>query len=234
MNTSAPQPAATRPADTQPARSGPWPLWAVVAGGLGLAATVIFDSRADGPGNEHTVNVSDMAGLDHVPFRIGGMIGYLAVAALLVLAAVWHRRVTQRFTWSLGAPLVGFGLVAAAAALSLAYGWKAALGNYMHGGVEEGTYDDPGLYVYYVMNDFSPFIGWVPVAAALLGLGWMGIREKLLPRGMGSFCGGLGILLFGAVAVTGVPGLPFAAALGLAVAGLWLTIARCPITREGD
>ena len=90
------------------------------------------------------VTVRDMADLDHEMLRIGGMVGYVAVLCILVLAAMWHRRVAQRFTWSLGAPLVTFGLVAAAATLTLAYGWKGALGNYLHGAAEEGHVRRPG------------------------------------------------------------------------------------------
>ena len=215
------------------ARFRAWPLWATAAGAVGLFSTVGADTRAgDTSDLGYTVTVADMATLDHAMNRIGGTTGYVTVALLIVFAAVWHRRVAQRFTWSLGAPVVTFGLVASAAALTLAYGWKGALGTYLHGAAEQGTYDDTGLYVYYIMNDFSPYVGWFPVTVAAAGLAWMAFRERLIARALGARAGGLALLLFGAVAVTGVPGLPFAAALGLVVGGIWLAVGRSPIVLE--
>jgi hypothetical protein len=230
---------AARHAPTPPARPErgfrSWPLWATAAGALGFVSTIVTDARAgDTSDPDYTVTVADMAGLDHLPHRIGASTGYLTVVVLIVLAAVWHRRVAQRFVWSLGAPVVTFGLLASAAALSLAYGWKGALGDYGHGGLEAGTYDDPGVYTYYVMNDFSPYIGWVGVTVALLGLAWMAFRERLVARGLGGFAGGYGLLLFGAVAVTGVPGLPVGSTLGLVVVGIWLAVGRSPIVGEEE
>ena len=97
-------------------------------------------------------------------YRIGGLTGYVAVVSILLVFAAcgtagWRSASPGRS----GAPMVTYGFIAAAAALTLAYGWKGALGNYLHGAMEESTYDDSGLYIYYVMNDFSPYIGWVPV-----------------------------------------------------------------------
>lgn len=212
-----------------------WPLWAVAAGVLGAAATVAFDVRAgDTSDPEYTVTVADMAALDHELLRIGGLVGFLCVASLLVLAAAWHRRVAQRFTWSLGAGVVTFGLVASAAALTLAYGWKGALGNYLHGAMEEGTYDDQGLYVYYVMHDFTPYLAWFPVTVALGGLAWMAFAEGLVSRGLGAFSGFMATAILGAVAVSGVPGLPFASSLCLAVVGAWLAFGRSPIVLDQE
>jgi hypothetical protein len=212
-----------------------WPLWAVAAGVLGLVSTVGTDKRAgDTSDLTYTVSTADMEGLDHELFRIGGLTGFLTVAALLVFAALWNQRVAQRFTWSVGAPLVTYGLVAAAAALTLAYGWKGALGNYLHGAAEEGTYDDAGLYVYYVMHDFSPYLSWFPVTVSLAGLAWMAFRERLVSRGLGAVAGFFAALILGAVAVTGVPGLPFAGAGVLVIVGIWLTVGRSTITQEAS
>lgn len=210
-----------------------WPLWAAAAGVVGFVSTVVTDKRAgDTSDANYMVTVADMEPLGHEMFRIGGLTGYVTVAMLIVFAALWHRRVTQRFTWSLGAPIVTYGFIAAAAALTLAYGWKGALGNYLHGAMEEGTYDDTGLYVYYVMNDFSPYIGWFPITVALFGLTWMAFRERLVSRALGAVTGFFGLLIFGAVAATGVPGLPFAGSMVIVIVGIWLAVGRSPITRE--
>jgi hypothetical protein len=212
-----------------------WPLWASLAGLLGVVSTLITDKRAgDTSDMDYTVSVKDIAPLDHELFRLGGLSGYVCVAVLLIFAAIWHRRVSQRFGWSLGAPIVTFGLIASAAALSLAYGWKGALGNYLHGAAESGAYDDQGLYTYYVMNDFSPYIGWYPILVAAGGLAWMAFREGLVSRVLGGLSAALVVLVFGAVAITGVPGLPVASMLGLLIAGIWLAVGRSAITSEGD
>lgn len=225
---------ASPPADPAPAsrRFHWWPLWATGCGLLGLIATVLTDTRA-GDGPSATVGVADMVTLDHELFRVGGFVGYLCVAALLVCAAGWQRRVSHTFVWSLGARVVTFGLVASAAALSLAYGWKGALGNYLHGAVEEDYYDDSGLYVYYVMNDFSPYVGWLPVTVALGALAWMAFAEGLVSRPLGAVAGLLTALITAAVAVTGVPGLPFVSMIGLVVVGIWLSVGRSPILQGG-
>lgn len=216
-----------------PSRFTAWPLWATLGGVCGIVSTVITDERAgDTSDMDYTVSVKDMAPLDYLPFRIGGLTGYVCVAVLLIFAAIWHRRVAQRFSWSLGAPIVTFGLVASAAALSLAYGWKGALGNYLHGAAEEGVYDDKGLYTYYVMNDFSPYIGWFPILVAAGGLAWMAFREGLISKGLGACSGLLVVLTVAAVAIFGVPGLPFVSMLGLTIGGIWLAVGRSAITRE--
>ncbi len=209
-----------------------WPLWATVSGALGLTATVVLDARAgDTADSSYMVTVRDMAALDHTMFRIGGFVGYLAVIALVVFAAVWRRRVVQRFPGSAGAPVVTYGFLVSASTLTLAYGWKGALGNYLHGAMEAGTYDDAGLYVYYVMNDFSPYIGWLGVLIGLLGLVWMSFAEGLVSRGLGAVTGFFTIAPLLAVAITGVPGLPVATILGLLVAGVWLAVGRSAITQ---
>jgi hypothetical protein len=240
MSRPAAQPAAVHATmtvdDPSPARSRSrftaWPLWGAAAGVFGFAATIVLDTRAGEPQNlEYTVTVRDMADLAPTMFRWGSFAGFLSVITLIVFAAVWHRRVVQRFPGSLGAPVVGYGALVSAAALSLAYGWKGALGNYLHGAMEEGTYDDQGLYVYYMLNDFSPFIGWLGMLGGLLGLVWMSFGEGLVSRGLGAVTGLISVGALLAVAVTGVPGLPFAALVGLLIAGVWLAVGRSAITQ---
>lgn len=216
-----------------PSRFTAWPLWATLGGVLGIVSTLITDERAgDTSDMDYTISIKDIAPLEHVPFRIGGLTGYFCVAAILIFAAIWHRRVAQRFSWSLGAPIVTFGLVASAAALTLAYGWKGALGNYLHGASEAGVYDDQGLYTYYVMNDFSPYIGWFPILVAAGGLAWMAFREGLISKVLGLCSGLLVVFTVGSVAITGVPGLPVASVLGLTIGGIWLAAGRSAITQE--
>lgn len=211
-----------------------WPLWGAAAGLFGFAATLVLDTRAGEPQNmDYTVTARDMADLDPTMFRLGGLAGFLAVITLIVFAAVWQRRVVQRFPGSVGAPVVGYGALVSAATLSLAYGWKGAIGNYGHGAMEEGTYDDSGLFVYYMLNDFSPFIGWLGMLVGLLGLVWMSFAEGLVSRGLGALTALISVGTLVAVAVTGVPGLPFTALVGLIIAGVWLAVGRSAITQHG-
>jgi hypothetical protein len=139
--------------------------------------------------------------------------------------------VGRRFAGSTGATLVTFSLVATAALTTLAFGWRGALGNYLPGGAEENTYDTEGLYNYYVMNDFSPYIAFVPLLGAAYGLTWMAFREGLVSKPLGGLAGLLATALLGAAAVTGVPGLPAMVLLGLVIGGIWLSVGRSPITQ---
>lgn len=204
-----------------------WPLWISVAGLLGLAA-LFSETRPDLNGSDfdYPVTAEDVAGLDHLPFRIAGLLGYLTAIVMLVAAAVWTRRVVRRHPDSLGAPLVASAVVASAGLTALTFGWRGALGNYLPGAVEENTYDADGLYGYYVMNDFSPYIAMVPLLAAAFGLAWMAFAERLISRPLGACAGVLGTALLAATAITGVPGLPAMVLAGLVVAGPWLAFGR--------
>lgn len=210
-----------------------WPLWLALTGLLGVISSMVLDERVDADGDfDYPVTVADMAGLDHVMFRIGGFTGYLTVIAMLITAAVWRQRVERRYPWSVGATVVTFGLVAAAGAMALVYGWKGSLGNYLHGAAEENTYDDQGLYVLYNLNDFGPYFAWLPVLVAALGLSYMALREGLVSKVLGTFAALMAVALLGMVAVTGVPGLPALISIGVLIAGIWLAVGRSTITQE--
>ncbi|GAA5106112.1 hypothetical protein GCM10023339_02700 [Alloalcanivorax gelatiniphagus] len=209
-----------------------WPLWAAAAGILGMVSSVVTDTRVDADEDfAFPVGAEHMADLDYDLFRVGGFTGYLTVICLVVFLAVWRHRVEQRFSWSVGASVVTFGVGVSAAALTLAYGWKGALGTYGHGRPEADTYDDAGLYTYYVMNDFSPYLSWLGVLIAGGGLAWMAFREGLVSRVLGALCVLLAVGTLLAVGITGVPGLPITAALGMAIGGVWLTFGRSAITQ---
>jgi hypothetical protein len=207
-----------------------WPLWASFTGALGLVALLLEGRVNDGEELGRPVAAEDVMAVGHEMFRISGVLGYLAALSLLVLAAVWHQRVSRRFPDSTASNLVTFSAVATAALVTLSFGWRGALGNYLPGGGEEGSYDADGLYTYYVMNDFSPFIAFVPLLGACYGLAWMAFRDRLVSRALGGVAGVVATLLLLAVAVTGVPGLPAIVLLGLVVAGIWLAVGRSPIT----
>ncbi|TCI97458.1 hypothetical protein [Aeromicrobium sp. IC_218] len=207
-----------------------WPLLISLVGLLTTAA-LLLENRPDGSGDfDYPVTAEDVVELGHVAFRVSGLLGYVAALSMLVLAAVWHQRVGRRFPWSTGASVVTFSLVASASLMTLAYGWRGALGNYLPTGMEGDSYDAEGLYTYFVMNDFSPYIAGVPLLGAGFALAWMSFADGLVSRPLGVAAGLVSALLLLAVAVSGVPGLPAAMSVAMVVAGVWLTLGRSQVT----
>jgi hypothetical protein len=210
-----------------------WPLLATAAGLSGATATLVLDGRTVGDRGaslDHQLFVD----LDPLTFRLSMVLGYLTVVLLLVLAATWRRRVEPLLPDSTAAHLVPLGLVSSAAGLTYGYGWKGALGNYLPGSFEPRAFDDTGLYVYYVLNDFGSFIGWLGVVVAAGAVAWMGLRERAVPGWLGAVAVLPVLQTVLMVAGMGVPGVP--ALLGpvwLAVTGLGLFFGRSAIaTRQ--
>jgi hypothetical protein len=207
-----------------------WPLYASAAGAFGFVATLVLDGRTAGSGVEISEKLFD--DLSPLPYRLSMLFGYAAVVLLLVFAAHWRRVVEPRVTGSTAAHLVPLGLLASAAGLTYGFGWKGALGLYMPGGLEEDSYDTQGLYVYYLLNDFGSFIGWLGVVVAAGAVAWMGLRERTVSRWIGivSVIPVLQTtLMLVGLGVPGVPGL--LAPIWLVVVGLGLTFGRSTITR---
>jgi hypothetical protein len=209
-----------------------WPLLITACGVLGVAA-LFTEGRPDANGSDfdYPFTAEHVLEVDYLIYRVSGVLGYLLALLLLVTAAVWRHRVERRFDGSVGATLVSLGVIATAALVALAYGWRGAIGTYFPGGAEEGTYDTEGLYNYFVMTDFSPYIAFVPLLASAYGLAWMAFRERLVSRVLGAAAALLATALILAVILTGVPGLPAMIVLGLAVAGVWLAVGNSAITR---
>lgn len=218
--------------DVQPRTFTAWPLLATLSGVLGLAA-LFTENRPDGaPGFDYPFRTEDVLSTPHEIFRVSGILGYLTALSLLLLAAVWRHRVERRFPDSAAASVVTFGAVATSALTALAFGWRGALGNYLPGGMEENTYDASGLYVYYVMNDFSPYIATVPLLGSAFAMAWMAFGEGLISKPLGALAGLFAFALLMATVITGVPGLPAMILFGVAVAGVWLAVGRSVITRD--
>jgi hypothetical protein len=209
-----------------------WPLWAVPAGLLGTVAELIAPRpEAALADYSYTVTAKDMADLSAGSYHVGMIAGYLAVACLLILAAQWRRHVESRFDWSSGAPVVSAGLIATAAGLAFAAGWMGALSRYLPGQPEETAYDAAGLFTYYILVDFGPYIAWLGALVSAGALGWMAWRERLVSRILGTGAALFTLGVIGATLVSGVPGLPGIAAPALAVAGIWLAVGRSAAIR---
>lgn len=226
--THSPPASTTTPATTR--RFTAWPLLISASGALALVAAFLEGRPDNDPSFEYPLTAEDLLSIDPLPYRISGALGFVLALLLLVTAAVWRHRVERRFTGSVGASLVSFGVLATAALVTLAYGWRGAVGDYFPGGPEEDTYDLEGLYNYYILTDFSPYIAFIPLVASAYGLTWMAFRERLVSRGLGAAAGLLatGGLVFSFV--TGVPGIPGAVVMGLLPAGIWLAFGRSAIT----
>ncbi len=196
---------------------GRWPLVGVAAGIGAIVATLILDVHvpidADNP---YTSDV--IAEVSAAKAHGSIIVGYVTVALLLVLAAAWRRHVEPRALTSTAARLVPLGFTAAAGALSLGYGWRGALGLYHPDGSEPGSFDEAGLYVMYVLNDFGAYIGYLGVSVAAAAIAWMAFRERLVSRWIGvvSVIAVLPVIV--TVAAFGLPGFP-----GV-ISGLWLIV----------
>ncbi|MGC4191463.1 MAG: hypothetical protein QM589_09910 [Thermomicrobiales bacterium] len=209
-----------------------WPVTAVAAGILGLIATFVTDLHVE-PADGSPTTAAIVEQVSYRTAHISIVAGYLAVGFLLLLAAAWHRHVLSGQLESIAARLVPLGLTASAAALTLGYGWKGALATYLPGAPEADAFDNQGVYVYYMLNDFGSFIGWLGVVVAAAGVAWMGLRERSLPLWLGliSVPPPVGVVaLVGAIGLPGAPGL--FAAIWLVIAGTGLAL-RNPFVRTG-
>ena len=207
-----------------------WPLLASAAGLTGFVATMVLDGRTVGDEGA-TLDHQLFVDLDPLTFRLSMVLGYVTVVLLLVLAATWRRRVEPLLPDSTAAHLVPLGLVSSAAGLAYGYGWKGALGNYLPDSFEPTAFDDTGLYVYYVLNDFGAWIGWLGVIVVAGAIAVMGLRERSVPRWLGVVAVLPVLQTTLMVAGMGVPGVP--ALLGpiwLFVTGLGLYFSRSRIT----
>lgn len=225
-------------ADVRAPHARSWTAWGVVAGVLGFTATVLLDTRplsemeAIGAGELYAVSAADMSSVERMTNYAGFLVGFAAVAAMVVFAAAWRKWVEERFSHSVAARVVSGGLYITAAGLTLSYGWKGALANYGYGGNEFGMFDDAGLYVYYMLTDFGPYLPWFGVLIVAGAWAWMAWREKLVSRVLGTLSGlyALGVAgMMVAIAVPGLPG-PFGG-LFLAFGSAWLMLGRSTITR---
>ncbi len=159
------------------------------------------------------------------------VLGFVTVVLLLVLAATWRQRVEPRLPDSTAAHLVPLGLVSSAAGLTYGYGWKGALGNYLPGSFEPRAFDDAGLYLYYVLNDFGAWIGWLGVVIAAGAIAVMGLGEGAVSRRIGALALLPVLQTTLMVAGLGLPGVPaLLGPLWLIVTGLGLDFSETPIT----
>ena len=204
-----------------------WPLIGVAAGITGFVATLVTDLH---PADKATIDIVDEVSQGKAHASI--IAGYLTVALLVVLAAAWRRHVEPRVAHSTAARAVSSGVLISAAALTLGYGWKGAMAVYLPGGMDAGAFDQEGLYVLYMLNDFGSFIGWLGVTIAFGAIAWMAFRERTVSRWIGVACL-LPVLAVTAFTVgTGLPGFPGVVSPAfLAITFAGLAFGKSTITR---
>lgn len=166
------RPATESPATARPSRA--WPLWGVAAGVFGVVATV-FTTQQSGIGPDRA------AALAPGGYHLGGAVGYLAVACLLVLSACWRTAANRVAPGAAAVRVVADGLTASAAGLSLGYGWKLAMAVYLPGGLNQHGFGKEGMFFYYMLNDFGGYLGWLGVVVAAGAVAWLGFRLRLVP-----------------------------------------------------
>jgi hypothetical protein len=204
-----------------------WPLIGTAAGVTGFIATLVTDIH---PADKATIDVVDQ--VSRTTAHASVIAGYLTVALLVVLAATWRRHVEPRVASSTAARVVSNGVLLSAAALTLGYGWKGAMAVYLPGGMDAGAFDQEGLYVLYMLNDFGSYIGWLGVTIAAGAIVWMAFRERTVSRWIGV------VALIPVLAVTaftvgtGLPGFPgVVSPLFMAIAFTGLAFGKSTITR---
>lgn len=193
-----------------------WPLLGVAAGVGAIVATLVLDVHPTSWDVEDPYSQAVVDEISSGKAHASVVVGYVVVALLVVLAAAWRRHVEPRALQSTAARVVPLGLTAAAGALSLGYGWRGALGLYT--GNEAGAFDEAGLYVYYVLNDFGAYIGFLGVTIAAGAVVWMSLKERLVSRWIGVFSIVPILPVVITVSVFGLPGFPGVSS------GLWLIV----------
>jgi hypothetical protein len=193
-----------------------WPLTGAIAGLLGVIATLVTDLRT-----KHTPpTAAQVLQLDRGAAWTGVMAGYACIACLIVFSAQWRQFVENREN-CVSARVVSLGITASAGALTLGYGWKGALAVYLPGGMDEAEFDQSALFIYYVLNDFGAYLGWLGVTVSAGAVAWMSLVQRLMVRWIGFFSTVVVLIVVAWVCGTGLPG--FSGVIGPA----WLLVICC-------
>lgn len=190
-----------------PARLG-WTWLGIAAGLTGFTATLLTDIHIAEDGGATPMTMAMVGSVDQRAAHLSIVAGFITVALLIALAAQWRGTVEPRIPGSNAARMVPQAFTAAAGALMLGYGWKGASAIYHADGMDHGTYDEMGLYIYYILNDFGSFIGWFGVTVAAGAVVWMSFRERTVPLWIGIVSCLPVLAVIGLTGGTGLPGFP--------------------------
>lgn len=196
-----------------------WPWVGVGAGLAGFIGTILTDIHVATDGSDAVTTMAVVAEINQRTAHLSIIAGFVTVTLLLVLAAMWRGTVEPRMPGSNAARVVTQALTASAGALMLGYGWKGATAIYHADGMDSGTYDEMGLYIYYILNDFGSYIGWFGVTVAAGAIAWISLRERALPLWIGIWSCVPVLAVLGFTGGTGLPGFP-----GV-VSPIWMAVA---------
>jgi hypothetical protein len=210
---------ASNPALERASGRAAWPWVGVGAGVAGFVGTLLGDIHVPTDGADAPMTMAAVGEIDQRAAHLSIVAGFIAVTLLLVLAAMWRGAIEPRMPGSTAARVVTQGLTAGAGALMLGYGWKGASAIYHADGMDHGTYDEMGLYIYYILNDFGSYIGWFGVTVAAGAVAWISLRERALPLWIGMWSCVPVLAVLGFTGGTGLPGFP-----GV-VSPIWMAVA---------
>ncbi len=207
------------------ARIQTWHLWGAVAGVGGIVANLVTDDKNGLTDEQVRSGAAVVQHLDRSGYHIGVVAGWVAIAGLIVVAAGWQRIARRRSDEDLAWQIVPFGFVAAAGALTVGYGFKGALAEYLPGGANDDAFDAHGLYTMFVINDNAPWVGWWGVVVAAGAVAWIALVRRRLPIVLGIVSAAalllpIGVVLgIGAAATAGITG-----PVWLVMASGWLAL----------
>jgi hypothetical protein len=204
-----------------------WPLVGSLAGIGGIIGTLLTDIHVATDNRDAMITMANVGQIDQQKAHFSIIAGFITVVLLLAFAANWRGTVERRLPNSNAACMVTQGITAAAGALILGYGWKGATAIYHANGMDHGTYDEMGLYIYYILNDFGSYIGWFGVTVAAGAIAWMSFRERTIPLWIGIWSCIPVLAVLGFTGLTGLPGFP-----GV-VSPIWMAVACTGLALHG-
>lgn len=216
FTTTDPQPTAERQRG-----SNAWAWWGVPSGVAGLVGNFVSTHGAlDDVGATEAV-----AAVTRTSYHLGTVLGLVSFACLLVCAGGWRR-------WGAGRGLaqqaIAAGVTVTATLVLFGTGLRAALAEYLPGGINEDNFDDAGLYALFVVHDTAPWFAWWGVLMMAALVAFTSLAGQGFPRW-------LGVLSIAALAM---PIAVMAGSGALAAAGfvgpIWLVVFSTVVALRGD
>lgn len=155
-----------------------WAWWGVPAGIVGLAGNFV-----SAHGALSDADAADaVAAVARTSYHVGTVLGLVSFACLLLAAAGWRRWGADQ---GLAQQAVPAGLTVTATLVLLGTGLRGALAEYLPGGINEGNFDDAGLYALFIVHDTAPWFAWWGVLMVAALIAFMSLAGQGFPRWLG-------------------------------------------------
>lgn len=227
MSTITPEEISTSETGKSATKSGRWPLYGVLGGVTGLAATMFTSQMIEPEVKAQGVDAVWNAFDDRALVQAGASLGFVTVLLLVAFAAGYlrylERTVGRDNTW-VGATRLG--LAGSIGAMTITFGMKAMLAGGMPGGVDENLYTRTDVTVLHLLVDQLQWVGWWGLAIAMMCAVPLTFRAKALPSWIGFVSA-----VFGAFVAFMTIGLALPYSAGV-VGGLWLALASLSLIRR--